>query len=103
MSKKKKSYFQKSYLDQEQHKDWLAEVPEDTNVNCKLCNKVLSQSTTDTNIIFNSVIKAEIIWSLFSVCEGFSNNSAKYLNQTFQSMFSECPTAQKFQFGPRSP
>ena len=52
MSKKKKSYFQKSYLDQEQHKDWLAEVPEDTNVNCKLCNKVLSQSTTDANIIF---------------------------------------------------
>ena len=40
-------------------------------------NKVLSQSTTDINIIFNSVIKAEIIWPLFSVCEGFSNNSAK--------------------------
>ena len=52
-------------------------------------NKVLSESTID---------KAEIIWSLFSVCEGFSNNSAKYLNQTFQ--FSECPTPQKFQLGP---
>ena len=63
-------------------------------------NKVLSQSTIYTNIIFSSVIKAEIIWSLFSVCEVFSNNSAKYLNQTFQSMFSECPTAQKFHFGP---
>ena len=55
-------------------------------------NKVLSQSTIDTNI-FNSVIRAEIIWSLFSVYEGFSNNSAKYLNQTFHSMFSECPAA----------
>ena len=54
-------------------------------------------------LFFNSVIKAEMIWSLFSVCEGFSNNSAKYLNQTFQSMFSEWPTAQKFQSGPRSP
>ena len=63
-------------------------------------NTVLSQSTIDTNIIFNSVTKAEIIWSLFSVCEGFSNNSAKYLKQTFQSMFSECPTAQKFQLWP---
>ena len=34
-------------------------------------NKVLSQLIIDTNIIFNSVIKAEIIWSLFSVCAGF--------------------------------
>ena len=63
-------------------------------------NKVLSQLIIDTNIIFNSVIKAEIIWSLFSVCEGFSSNSAKYCNQTFQSTFSEYPTAQKFQVGP---
>ena len=61
-------------------------------------NKVLSESTIDINILFNNVIKAEIIWSLFSVCERFSNNGAKYLNQTFQ--FSECPTAQKFQLGP---
>ena len=63
-------------------------------------NKVLSQLIIDTNIIFDSVIKAEIIWSLFSVCEGFSSNSAKYFNQTFQSTFSEYPTAQKFQVGP---
>ena len=32
--------------------------------------------------------------------EGFSNNTAKYLNQTFQSMFTECPIAQKFQHRP---
>ena len=32
MPKKKKTYLQKSWLDQEQYKDWLAEAPEDTNV-----------------------------------------------------------------------
>ena len=63
-------------------------------------NKVLSQSVIDTNTIFNSIIRGEIIWSLFSVCEGFSNNGAKYLNRIFQSMFSVSPTAQKFQLGP---
>ena len=63
-------------------------------------NKVLPQLTINTYIIFNSVIKAEIIWSLFSVCEGFSNNSVKYFNQTFQSMFSECPTSHKFELVP---
>ena len=39
--KKKKIYFQKSWLDQEQYMDWLAESPEGTNVKCKLCKKVL--------------------------------------------------------------
>ena len=39
--KKKKIYFQKSWLDQEQCMDWLAESPEGTNVKCKLCKKVL--------------------------------------------------------------
>ena len=72
----------------------------DKSTTSSSANKVLSQSTFDTSIIFNSVIKAEIICLLFSVCEGFSNNSAKYSNQTFESMFSECPKAQKFQLGP---
>ena len=52
----------------------------DNSTTCSSANKVLSQSTIDT-IIFNSIIRAEIIWSLFSVCEGFSNNTAKDLNQ----------------------
>ena len=30
MPKKKKTYFQKSWLDQEEYKDWLAEAPEDS-------------------------------------------------------------------------
>ena len=37
MPKKKKTYFQKSWLNQEQYKDWLAGAVEDTNVKCKLC------------------------------------------------------------------
>ena len=39
MPKKKKTYLQKSWLDQEQYKDWLVEAPEDTNAKCKLCKK----------------------------------------------------------------
>ena len=39
------------------------------------------------------------LYLLFSVCERFSSNGAKYLNQTFQSMFLECSTAQKIQLG----
>ena len=72
----------------------------DSSTTSSSADKVLSQSTICTNIIFNCVIKAEIIWSLFSGFEGFWNNSAKCLNQTFQSVFSECPIAQKFQLGP---
>ena len=40
MLEKKKIYFQKSWLVQEQYKDWLAEAPEDTNAKCKLCKSV---------------------------------------------------------------
>ena len=39
------------------------------------------------------------LYSFFSVCETFSSNGAKYLNQTFQSMFLECSMVQKFQLG----
>ena len=41
MSLNEEDFFQKSWLDQEQYKDWLAEAPEGTNVKCKLCKKVL--------------------------------------------------------------
>ena len=37
MPKKKKTYFQKSWFNQEQYKDWLAGAAEDINVKCKLC------------------------------------------------------------------
>ena len=44
MSKKKKTYFQRIWLVQEQYKDWLPEAPEDTNAKCKLCKKVYKLS-----------------------------------------------------------
>ena len=55
----------------------------DKSTTSLIAKKVLSQSIFDTNI-FSSVVKAKIIWSLFSVYKEFSNNSGKYLNQKFQ-------------------
>ena len=37
---KRRRPIQKSWLDQEQNKDWLAEASEDSNAKCKLCKKV---------------------------------------------------------------
>ena len=42
---KKKSYFQKSWLDQEQYKYWLVEAPEDTRAKCKFYKKVFKLSS----------------------------------------------------------
>ena len=51
-------------------------------------------------ILTYSVVQQKLkLYLLFSVCERFSSNGAKYLNQTFQSMFLECSTAQKIQLG----
>ena len=44
--------------------------------------------------------KTEIIWSLKSVCSGFSNNSASNINQGFASMFPDSKIAKSFQVGP---
>ena len=44
--------------------------------------------------------KAEIVWSLKSVCSGFSNNSASNINQGFASMFPDSKIAKSFQVGP---
>ena len=41
MPKKKKDYFQKSWLEQELYEEWLAEAREDTNAKCKLCKKIM--------------------------------------------------------------
>ena len=41
---KKKTYFQRSWLGQEQYRDWLAEALEDTNAKCKLFKKVFKLS-----------------------------------------------------------
>ena len=53
----------------------------DKSTTSSSANRVLSQSTIETNIIFNSVIKAETVLSLFSVCERFSNSTANDVNQ----------------------
>ena len=46
MPKKKKTYFQQSWLYQEQYKDCLPEAPENTNAKSKLCKKVFKLSNT---------------------------------------------------------
>ena len=44
--------------------------------------------------------KAEIVWSLKSVCSGFSNNSASNINQVFAAMLPDSKIAKYFQVGP---
>ena len=44
--------------------------------------------------------KAEIVWSLKSVCSGFRNNSASDINQVFTAMFPDSKIAKSFQSGP---
>ena len=58
------------------------------------------QTTIDTNIATSDKVKAEIVWSLFTVTRGFSNNSAKDLNATLEKMFPDSTIASEFQLGP---
>ena len=44
--------------------------------------------------------KAEIVWSLKSVCSGFSNNSSLNVNQVFAAVFPYSKIAKSFQVGP---
>ena len=44
--------------------------------------------------------KAEIVWSLKSVCYSFSNNATSNINQVFAAMFPDSKTAKSFQVGP---
>ena len=44
--------------------------------------------------------KAEIFWSLKSVCSGFSSKSASNINQAFAAMFPDSKIAKSFQVGP---
>ena len=44
--------------------------------------------------------KAEIAWSLKSVCSGFSNNSTSNINQVFTAMFPDNKIAKSFHVGP---
>ena len=44
--------------------------------------------------------KAKIVWSLKSVCSGFSNNSSLNINQVFAAVFPYSKIAKSFQVGP---
>ena len=57
------------------------------------------QQTLDTNVTTSDKFRAEIIWILYSLCKGYSNNSAQRINETSGAMFTDSPTAQQFQLG----
>ena len=60
----------------------------------------LMQSNVDKSMPSSDALKAEIIWTLYSVFKGFSSNSAKDLNATFCEMFSNSVITSYFQLGP---
>ena len=60
----------------------------------------LMQATVEKSMVSGDALKAEIIWTLFSVYKGFSNNSAKDLNATFCEMLPDSMVVSQFQLGP---
>ena len=58
------------------------------------------QTTIDHVVSASEVVKAEIVWTLFSVVRGFSNNSAKDIHSTFETMFPDSIILSSFQLGP---
>ena len=81
---KKKAYFQKSWFDQEQYKDWLAEAPEDTNAKCKFCKIGFKPSNMATDALKShadsecqkqEIKNIWVIWSFFNKL-GMKSSSA---------------------------
>ena len=58
------------------------------------------QTTIDHGVSASEVVKAEIVWTLFSVVRGFSNNSTKDIHSTFETMFPDSIISSSFQLGP---
>ena len=58
------------------------------------------QTTIDHGVSASEVVKAEIVWTLFTVARGFPNNSAKDIHSTFETMFPDSAIASSFQLGP---
>ena len=58
------------------------------------------QTTIDHGVSTSEVVKAEIVWTLFSVAREFSNNSAEDLHSTFETIFPDSANASSFQLGP---
>ena len=71
--------------------------PVTTHIVTSPAEKVFLQSTIGSNVLCSSVSRAEIIWALFSVCEGLSTNSSRRISQTFLAMFPDHPVVEKFQ------
>ena len=57
------------------------------------------QATIDHGVSASEVVKGEIVWTLFSVARGFSNNSAKDIHSMFETMFPDSAVASSFQLG----
>ena len=74
----------------------------DENNTVDSCTKLTKhlQTTIDRNVLGSDVLNAEIIWTLFSVTKGYSNNSAANLNPTLECMFPDSAVAANFHLGP---
>ena len=66
----------------------------------KSTSTTYQQITIDHGVSASKIVKPEIIWTLFSVARGFSNNSAKDIHSTFETMFPDSAIASSFQLGP---
>ena len=58
-------------------------------------SKLQTESTSTSE-----VVKKEIVWTLFSVTRGFSNNSAKDTHSAFETTFPDSVVASSFHVGP---
>ena len=57
------------------------------------------QQTLDLRVHNADVVKAEIIWILKSICNGYSNRSCEQLNSTLKAMFPDSKIAEAFLMG----
>ena len=62
----------------------------------KAKNDVESQKTLDMHLYNSDTVKAEIIWTLKSVMDGFSVRSNDELNETLSAMFPDSKIAGSF-------
>ena len=69
---------------------------EPKNATSKNSDEGNNNSTLDTFIVNSDTIKAEIIWSLKSVMNGFSNRANDELHETFAAMFPDSQIAKSF-------
>ena len=66
----------------------------------KSTSTTYQQTTIDHGVSASAVVKEEIVWALSSVVREFSNNSAKDIYSTFETLFPDSAIASSFQMGP---